>query len=333
MFDKWKKLIQQVWMTNVFWELFRQYCRDQPPGAFFALTWYAVRDKLFMEISRVVTLCEQVANQVNVGSDGQKALAELKALYEKGDLRDYASLDFDDCGVKVFRDKAIAHPANPIKEILGKNPSKISVKWDTLTETIDMIKQFCEIVEQHNLKDWPTTHYLGETGDRRPPGRVGLGGSNLAAVGPGEGALPGCVPVRGDGPLCGHYIEPTSDGFRWAGRWPGAVLPPRRRVMEPAPGSGQQGSVCRYRRGGPAGGNPHAYRRPHGAGLRELWTNDQADKALYDARTGRCPDLEFDPGFAQSANGDAGAAAADDTPSAKRHGRKRRQGHAGEEPV
>src|SRR5271166_6533840 len=108
MFDKWEKLIQLVWTTIVYWELFRQYCRDKPSGAFFALTWYAVRDKLFMEISRVVVLCEQAATQIDVGPDGKKALAELKALYAKGDLSDPSSLDFDDCGVKVFRDKSIA---------------------------------------------------------------------------------------------------------------------------------------------------------------------------------------------------------------------------------
>jgi hypothetical protein len=45
--------------------------------------------------------------------------------------------------------------------------------------------------------------------------------------------------------------------------------------------------------------------------LQELYANDQADKSLYDAQTGRCPDLDFDPSLAQAGNGDP---AADDTP-------------------
>jgi hypothetical protein len=166
MHEKWMKLINHVWATVFYRELARQYLADQPLEPFFLLMWYAVKDKLLMGIAHAVTLCVQIAKQIDIGPEGKKALAELKELYAKGDLEDRLASDFDDCGVKVFRDKVIAHPANKVKEIQGKDPYKVSVKWETVDATIEKIREFCQAVERHNADHWKnTSSYLGETGD------------------------------------------------------------------------------------------------------------------------------------------------------------------------
>src|SRR5262249_30884788 len=136
-----------------------------PEGSFFYLTWFAVKEKLLMTIAHAVPLCEHIAEEIDVGPNGQKALAELRDLYAKGNIKDRSSLDFEDCGVMAFRDKVLAHPCNKIKEIHGKDPYKIYVKWETVEATIKNIREFCEAVEHHNLKDWNTTSYLEETGE------------------------------------------------------------------------------------------------------------------------------------------------------------------------
>jgi hypothetical protein len=158
------KLINHVWSTIFYWELAKQYLADQPEDHFFLLTWHAVKDKLLMGIAHAVTLCEQIATQIDVGPEGKKVLAELVALYGKGDLADRSATDFDDCGVKVLRDKVIAHPLNKVKEIHGKDQYKVSVKWETVDATIGKIREFCQKVEWHNVKDWDTSSYLDGTG-------------------------------------------------------------------------------------------------------------------------------------------------------------------------
>jgi hypothetical protein len=165
MYEKWMKLINHFWSTIAYWELAKQYIKDQPSGSFFYLTWFAVKDKMLMNIAHDVHLCEQMATQIDIGLDGKKALAELQELYKKGDLDDRSALDFEDCGMKVFRDKVTAHPANQIKEILGKEPYKISVKWETIEATIGKIREFCQAVERQNLDDWNSSSYLEGTGD------------------------------------------------------------------------------------------------------------------------------------------------------------------------
>jgi len=165
MHDKWMKLIHHVWSTIFYWELVQQYMKDRPTDNFFHLTWYAIKDKLLLAIANTVPLCEQIITQIDIGPDAEKAFAELKELYKKGDLGDRSTLDFEDCGVKVLRDKVIAHPLSQIKEILGKDPYKISMKWDTVEATIDKIREFCAAVERHNAKDWQSSSYLQSTGD------------------------------------------------------------------------------------------------------------------------------------------------------------------------
>ena len=163
MHEKWMKVIRHVWSTICYWELAKQYLKDQPSGSFFLLAWHAVKDKVLMSIAHAVTLCEEAAKQIAIGPEAAKSLAELKDLYRKGDLKDRSALVFDDSGVMVFRDKVLAHPLNKIKEIHGKDQYKVSVKWETVDATIGKIREFCERVENHNHKDWQTASYLGGT--------------------------------------------------------------------------------------------------------------------------------------------------------------------------
>ena len=165
MYDKWMILINHVWSTIFYWELTKQYLVDRPTDGFFVLTWHAVKDKMLMGTDHAVALCKNIATQIDIGPGGKKVLAQLLDLHGKGDLRNHSALDFDDCGVKVFRDKVLAHPLSKIKEILGKDPYKVSVKWETIEATIDKIREFCQAVEQHNLQDWNASNYLEGTGE------------------------------------------------------------------------------------------------------------------------------------------------------------------------
>lgn len=165
MHEKWMRLIEHVWLTIFYRELSKQYLTDQPTDYFFVLTWHAVKDKMLMGVAHAVTLSEQIATQIDIGPEATKALEELKDIYKKGDLKDRTALDFDDCGVMVFRDKVIAHPLNKIKEIHGKDPYKVSVKWETVDATIGKLMTFCEAVERYNVEDWNSSSYLEGTGE------------------------------------------------------------------------------------------------------------------------------------------------------------------------
>jgi hypothetical protein len=116
-----------------------------------------------MGISRIVQLCKEIGKNYDIGSAAQAALKDIESLYAKGEIPDdRMALVFEDCGVKVFRDKQLAHPLNEIKATLGKPNYQISMKWTTVEETIGKINKFCDEVEAHHRNDWGLTTYRGE---------------------------------------------------------------------------------------------------------------------------------------------------------------------------
>jgi hypothetical protein len=145
------KFIHSYWAMISYWEIIKLYRKHALPGAFFNLTMLACRNELLMRIAHTVHLCRQIAKEYDVGPDARTTLAEIEALFERGDTPDRSALNFDDCGVKPFRDKVLAHPLNQTKAVLGKQGYQISLKWATVEETLSKIKEFANEVEGHNL--------------------------------------------------------------------------------------------------------------------------------------------------------------------------------------
>jgi hypothetical protein len=162
--EKWMIFIGHLWGTVYYWELYRTH---ELPGAFFSLTALAARNELLMRIAHAVHLCQEVAKEQDVGDEAKAALDEMLTLFERGDTLDRSVLTFEDCGVKPYRDKVLAHPLNNIKRLLGKDTYQISLKWATVEQTMNKIKQFADHVEQHNSSSgkssWST--YKEDTGE------------------------------------------------------------------------------------------------------------------------------------------------------------------------
>jgi hypothetical protein len=166
MHEKWmKQIIDLMWQIALRWEILQQYKDSQPNGVFFALSSFDTREAFFRKLSHAVALCEEVAKHPDIGLEGQVRLEELRALYKKAESEDRSRLDYDDCGLKVYRDKVLAHPVNPSKDLGGKEQLKISMKWETVEQTLAKLREFCAAVERHKVADWKTTSYLGETGE------------------------------------------------------------------------------------------------------------------------------------------------------------------------
>ena len=158
---KWMTFIHQFWGALSYWELMKMYRKYELHGAFFSLSALASRNELLMRIAHVVHLCKEVAKAYDIGNEATTTLAEIKKLYEKGDTPDRSVLQFEDCGVKPFRDKVLAHPLNPTKALLGKSECQILLKWDTVEQTLAKIREFADQVEEHNLRagQWDFSTY------------------------------------------------------------------------------------------------------------------------------------------------------------------------------
>jgi hypothetical protein len=163
--DKWMAFIEHLWATIGYWQLVNYFRETNLSGSFFIFTRIAVRDKLLMLIAHSVHLCEEIAKEFDVGSHARETLEEIKVLYEKGDTRDRSVLTFEDCGVKAYRDKLLAHPLDHIKELLGKDQYQISLKWETIEQTLEKIKEFCDEVEVHHSGSWAMSTYKVEVPD------------------------------------------------------------------------------------------------------------------------------------------------------------------------
>jgi hypothetical protein len=157
--EKWMKFINHLWLTMSYWQLTKACKENNPPGLFFELASHAFRNELLMQIDHSVHLCRQIAANYDVGSAAEKTLKEINDLHQQGETSDRAALVFEDCGVKPFRDKVLAHPLGHIKELLGKGKYELSLKWATVEQTLNKIKQFADEVEQHNLAKWDLTSY------------------------------------------------------------------------------------------------------------------------------------------------------------------------------
>jgi hypothetical protein len=142
--------IEGIWGMVSFWEAIKLFRKHPLQGAFFGLTALACRNELLMRISHCVHLCEVAATEFELGKDAEKTLDEVKELFARGDTQDRKTVVFDDCGVKPFRDKILAHPLNHCKVLHDKERYLINLKWDTVEATLNKIKLFASQVECHN---------------------------------------------------------------------------------------------------------------------------------------------------------------------------------------
>jgi hypothetical protein len=154
--QRWMIFINHYWLTIAYRDILKHFREGKLQGMFFGLCAVACQHELLMMIAHAVHLCEEVSKEYDVGPDAMKVLAELKALYAQGDSKNQAKLNFDDCGIKPFRDKLLAHPLNQIKMVLGKPEYHIDLKWDTIEATLNKIKEFAHHVEEHHgrLGQW-----------------------------------------------------------------------------------------------------------------------------------------------------------------------------------
>jgi hypothetical protein len=152
--EKWMKFINHLWLTTSYWQLAKACRATNPSGWFFELASFAFRNELLWGIDHGVHICREIAKNCDVGDAARKTLEEINDLHQKGETRDRNALVFEDCGVKVYRDKVLGHPADHIKELLGKDNYEFSLKWATVEETLNKIKRFADEVEQHNLGKW-----------------------------------------------------------------------------------------------------------------------------------------------------------------------------------
>jgi hypothetical protein len=165
--QKWMIFIEHYWGTMSYWELIKLFREQALPGAFFSLSALAIRNEFLMRIDHAVHLGEVIAGEYDVGEDAKRTLGEMKALYQKGDTKDRASLDFKDCGIKPFRDKVLAHPLCKIKSVLGKGEYQIALRWETVEWTLGLIRHFADQVEGHHrgLGTWDFSTHKGEMAD------------------------------------------------------------------------------------------------------------------------------------------------------------------------
>ncbi len=160
--EKWMVFINQFWWTLTHWQMIQLYKSKKLDGAFFALTGLAIQDKLLMEMVHTIHLCDEIAKNFDVGREAEQCLGEIKELFDKGESGDRGQASFQDCGIKPYRDKVLAHPIDHVREILGKGPIQISLKWETVEETFRKIKEFCNAVEQHHAGGWDFSTYKDE---------------------------------------------------------------------------------------------------------------------------------------------------------------------------
>jgi hypothetical protein len=160
--DKWMIFIDHLWSVIAYWQLANLYRNEKLTGSFFQLTAIAIRNELLMRIAHTVHICEDIAKNYDVGEEATATLEEAKALFDKGNTDDRSALAFDDCGVKVYRDKIIGHPLNVIKAVLGKEEYKINLKWETVAETLEKLKLFASQVEDHYSESWEFSTYKEE---------------------------------------------------------------------------------------------------------------------------------------------------------------------------
>ena len=158
--EKWMLFIQQLWATIGYWQLVKLYRENVLPGSFFQFTAFALRDKLFLLLANTVQVCDEIAQNHDIGDKAKATLEEINALYCRGEGEPRSrTLNYEDCGIKPYRDKVLAHPAAFIKELLGKEPFKISLRWETVEQTLEKIKQFADEVEAHYLPTWDITTF------------------------------------------------------------------------------------------------------------------------------------------------------------------------------
>jgi len=165
--NKWMAFIYSYWSMLSYWEMIKGYRKHDLQGAFWSLNALACRNELLMRIAHSVHLCEEIAKEYEVGVAAMKTLDEIKVLFARGDTRDHKVLRFDDCGVKPFRDKILAHPLNQLKAVLGKPNYEILLKWGTVEKTFRKIKEFADQVEAHMSHSgrWGFSTYKDELGD------------------------------------------------------------------------------------------------------------------------------------------------------------------------
>jgi hypothetical protein len=165
--QKWMTFINYYWSIVSFWEIIKAYRTKELQGPFFSFSALATRNELLMRIAHAVKLCEEIAKEYDVGVEAHQTLGEIKALFAKGDTPDHSVLKFEDCGIKPFRDKILAHPLNQTKAVLGKPKYEISLKWDTVEKTLERIKVFAGQVEEHYRQTGHLTcsTYKDEIGD------------------------------------------------------------------------------------------------------------------------------------------------------------------------
>lgn len=150
--DKWMTFIHSYWSMIAYWEMIKGYRKHELPGAFWSLNALACRNQFLMQIAHTVKLCAIVTKAYDIGSDALATFNQIQALFAKGDANKRSVLKFEDCGVLVFRDKVLAHPLNEQQKLLGKPEFEISLKWDTVEQTLIKIKEFADQVEQHNIR-------------------------------------------------------------------------------------------------------------------------------------------------------------------------------------
>jgi len=161
--EKWMIFIQHLWATVGYWQLVKLYRDNHLPGSFFKFTAYALRDKLLMQLANSVHLCAEIAEKHEVGEKARTTLEQIKTVYRKGEA-DYRALRFEDCGIKPYRDKVLAHPAAIIKELFGKEQYQISLRWETIDQTLEKIKQFADEVEAHHAATWEMSTFKQDVG-------------------------------------------------------------------------------------------------------------------------------------------------------------------------
>jgi hypothetical protein len=147
--QKWAIFVNHYCCVISFWEIIKAYRTKKLRGAFFSFLGLAARNELLMRIAHSVKLCEEIVKEYDVGDDAKFTLGEIKSLFEKGDTPDRSALKFENCGIKPFRDKILAHPLNQTKAVLGKPEYEISLQWETVEATLSKIKVFADQVEEH----------------------------------------------------------------------------------------------------------------------------------------------------------------------------------------
>ena len=71
-------------------------------------------------------------------------------------------MDFDDCGVMVFRDKVICSPVEQDQGDSRERPVQSLREVETVDATIGKLGT-CEAVERYNVEDWNSSSYLEGT--------------------------------------------------------------------------------------------------------------------------------------------------------------------------